>query len=292
LNGLTVVNHAPHCTPPWSSAPFSEAEVEEIIANGLAHNALFPFTPYYYGLDDLDITTAFDADERGRTGEGGEDAMLAVEKNHDWIFKSSADQASFTLRLKATHAQKDASLNARAELHQTNLAAGLDVFVDGFDAAADGVEVVHQFAVTPNTTYKLRIINESAQVTPSLGWDRTQNRLVHAPQEGERWHLKSSYKYFYVPKRAATLAFYFGKADSVLYKPDGTEYFKPKDDLQKYHVVDVNEVDRGQVWKLYCKGTTSTKSGCYLLNVPPQLARSPRELLIQKSLIMDDNLPQ
>jgi hypothetical protein len=93
-----------------------------------------------------------------------------------------------------------------------------------------------------------------------------------------------------VPKSNTNIGVYLGRAGSKVYRPDDTVAYTSSTDYE-YVSVDILDFDHtGKPWKLYCKGTANAAQGCYLYNVPTQIARSPKELLIQQSLIEKDNL--
>lgn len=301
LNGATIVNKAKDCDPPWSEAPFDDDEVAAFVTNGLAANPLFDFTPVYYSMADLNITSAFDADTRGRTGESGDpplnqDGFRPTSGTHDWLLRTKADQTVFTLRLKASCQPgiPCETYGGTVQLYQTDLDAGADIFIEAFSVEANGIEGSHDFVVSPSTLYKLKVLNTTSQVTQHLAWDKTKYHVVTVPQQGAAWYLKgNNYYYFYIPKNVDTLVVYLGVAGSKIYRPDDTMVFElAASASQQYVQVTVDEADRGKTWKLYCQGTGVTTNGCYLLNVPAQVARSPREMLIQQSLIAEDSLEQ
>ena len=292
LNAKTIVNWAPECIPAWSSSPFADDEIETIVTNGLTTNPLFDFTPIFYPMSDLSITTAFDYDTRGRVAEaGGQDGMRSAPGSHDWILKTNSTQTLFSMRLKAvcsaTHCE---SYAVTAELNETNLETGANIIIDSFTVPADNIEVSHSFSVQPGRIYRLKILNTTAQVTPQLGWDKTLNKIVLIPQQGESWHQPSAaYTYFYIPKSIDTLVVYMGLANSKIYDPNDLPIYT-EEKGRNYAKISVPETDRGKIWKMFCQGTGQSANGCYLLNVPAQVARSPQELLIQQSLIDRDGL--
>jgi hypothetical protein len=294
LNALTINNYAHSCSPPWSTAAVSDAEIATWVSQGLARNPPFPFTPIYYPMDDLAITTSFNADPRGRKGEGpgAETFRATVSGSNDWILKTKADQALLSMKLKAScpPTAQCGSYAATVEVHEADVSTGVNVFIDSFTAPADGIAVAHDFTLKPSTLYRVSVLNTTALVTPWLAWDETQYHIVTVPQQGENWHfMANNYFYFYVPRSNTSLVAYLGVSGSAIYRPDGTSATIVAQD-GKYTTVDVPEADRGKVWMLYCKGTGVTTNGCYLMNAPSQFSRSPRELLIQQSLIDADGL--
>jgi hypothetical protein len=122
-----------------------------------------------------------------------------------------------------------------------------------------------------------------------LKWDKTLNKIVNVPLEGD-YHLKINTSYFYVPKSAISIGVYLGRDGSTIYTPDNKLAYEYKDpDKGAFLGVPIaNAADKGKIWKIYCRASDNPLHGCYLLNVPPQLSRSPQEMLIQKSLIIEE----
>jgi hypothetical protein len=273
----------------WNAAPFTEEEIQTILSQGLALNPLFPFIEVTYSFEDLETTTAFDCDIRGR--EGGDDAFIDTSKHHDWYLKTKPDQFTFTLSAKAgsgpTHVPNPKG-PATIELYQTDLASGIESFVGSMSLIADNLTVVTRtFVVAPATTYRIRVIDP--HVIVHLNWDKTLNRVVNIPSEGE-YHLRYNTSYFYVPTTATQIGAWLGRDGSKITAPDGTVIDTQNPKGEYVSVLIDNPANKGQVWKIYCSATDNPLQGCYLYTVPPQLARTPQELLIQKSVILQDGL--
>ncbi len=93
-----------------------------------------------------------------------------------------------------------------------------------------------------------------------------------------RWSL-----YFYVPKGAKTVGLFADGAGTLL---DGSGNTLIKFDARKpgFHSIPVPKGQSGKLWKFHqCSGKR------ILLNVPPQLARNERELLLPKQLVDRDS---
>jgi hypothetical protein len=286
LHGFAFTPHAVVNVSGWNAAPHSEQEILTVLADGLANNPLYPFTPVAYSTDDLESVTAFDADPRGRYGEGSQDAFKNVSGDHDWLFHPRAGQTSLEITAKAgtgTSGQPSSNGPGTIQFLKAGGEAGFDQLLDSCTVVSDNVtEVPCTFAVPEEALYVVRIIDPS--VTLRLKWNKDLNQLVHVPVEGSHYHLGGNYGYFYVPRAATGIGVYLGRAGSKLYRPDGTLAYTSTAAAEVVSVPVTDPADTGQVWKLYCLGTSNGAQGCYLLNVPPQVARSPKELLLQRSV--------
>ena len=276
----------------WNSDPLSDAEIQDTLNQGLANNPLYPFTRVFYSFEDLAVTSAFDHDIRGRAGEGGQDEFKTLSKDHNWILKTKAGQTAFTITAKAGSGTSHAPhINGPGiiELYETDFTSGNENLIDSFSIVSDNLtEVTHTFSVEEDTLYTMRVIDPSVLV--HLKWDKDEYRIVTVPVESGTYHLANNFSYFYVPKANSDIGVYLGRAGSKVYRPDGTVAYESLTDYEYVSVPVTDANDKGQVWKLYCRGTNNGAQGCYLYNVPAQVARSPQELLIQQSLIDLDQL--
>jgi hypothetical protein len=151
---------------------------------------------------------------------------------------------------------------------------------------------VKDFAVQENTLYILRINDPGVSVR--LKWNKDLYKLSHESVEGTEFHLGNAvHYYFYVPKCTTEIGVYFGKNGCTITPPDGAvtqpyTYNGLAPGAVSIPILD--QADTGQIWKVFILGSNNGVQGTYLLNVPSQLARSPKELLIQRSLIDKDGL--
>ncbi|HEX6738429.1 MAG TPA: hypothetical protein VF310_09165, partial [Vicinamibacteria bacterium] len=214
------------------------------------------------------------------------DGFLNVSGDHDWLFHPRAGQTTLAITAKAgsgTSGLPNPNGPATIQFLRAGGEAGFDQLLDSFPVVADNVtEVTHLFAVPEDALYVVRIVDPG--VTVRLKWNKDLNQLVHAPLEGGHYHLGGNYAYFYVPLAATEIGVYLGRAGSKVYRPDGTVAYTSTAAAEVASVPITDAADKGQVWKLYCLGTSNGAQGCYLLNVPPQVARSPKELLLQASV--------
>jgi hypothetical protein len=286
LFGFAFTPHAVVNAGLWNAAPHSEQEILAILTDGLANNPLFPFTPVTYGTDDLEGVTAFDADPRGRFGEGSPDAFMNVYGDHDWLFYPRAGQTSFQVTAKAgsgTSGEPHPNGPATIQFLKADAETGIDQLLDSVEVESDNVtEATGTFTVPEPALYIVRIVDPG--VTVRLKWNKDLNQIVHVPTESGHYHLGGNYSYFYVPLATNEVGVYLGRAGSKVYRPDGTVAYTSTAAAEVVAVPITDAADKGKVWKLYCLGTSNGAQGCYLLNVPPQVARSPKELLLQRSL--------
>ena len=286
LHGFAFTPYAVVNAGVWNAAPHSEQEIQTILTDGLANNPLFPFTPVTYATDDLESVTAFDADSRQRYGEGSQDAFKNVYGDHDWLFYPRLGQTSFEITAKAgsgTSGLPHVNGPGTIQFLKAGGETGVDQLLDSFEVVSDNVtESAHTFIVPETALYVVRIIDPG--VTLRLKWNKDLNQIVHAPTESGHYHLGGNYSYFYVPLAANEIGVYLGRVGSKVYRPDGTVAYTSTVAAEVVSVPITNAADKGAIWKLYCLGTSNGAQGCYLLNVPPQVARSPKELLLQKSL--------
>lgn len=275
----------------WNAAPHSETEMLAILTNGLANNPLFPFTPVNYPVTDLESTTAFDSDSRQRVGELSQDDFRRVYGDHDWYFYPRLGQTSLEITAKAGNAATDPHFDGPATIQflRSGGESGPDVLLDEFTVTADNMTVVTDtFEVPDPALYIVRVIDPGVIV--HLKWNKDLNQMTHTPLEGGAYHLGGNHAYFYVPKDKNEIGVYLGRDGSEIHRPDGNIAYSSTGVAEVVAIPIENEADKGAVWKIYCRGANNSANGCYLLNVPPQVARSPKELLIQKSLKIQDQI--
>ena len=277
----------------WDAVPPDDTEVATIIEEGLENNQPYPFTPVSFGIADLAVTNFFDSDTRGRAGEGGQDQYMDLSGTHNWYLKTKVGQTSFTFTGMAgsgTTQQPHPNGPARIDLYQVDIANDSEDFVESVEIISDNyTETEYTFEnLLEDALYRIDVIDPSVLV--QLKWDKEEYKIVHVLKEDGNYYLRKNYGYFYVPKANNTIGFYLGKTGSRIFKPDDTVAYESLTDYE-YVSLDIDDPnDKGQIWKIHCQGSDHPNQGCYLYNVPPQVARSPRELLIQQSLIEEDDL--
>ncbi len=253
--------------------PFSEAEIEAILDDGMANNELLDldFEPWE---DSRQLVPAgFEADEKGEPGDhvnrGAVEAVMATD-----------DGTLPAITASVGHIFDDRG-PAQWELR------------DDSGAVVDHGEIVpdqqdHRFNLeAPGAgTYRFTLDNTGQ----GLVWDYESRGAKMTLLAGGNHELERNYYdriYFYVPrgKDAIYLAgtLLEGRHDFV--DGDGnTVDAQLIDEIQDYTVVPVPQGQDGRVWSLQLR---SAKPEIRFLNIPGYVALSPDELLLPREVVDD-----
>ena len=266
---------------PWkTSEPFTQAELDEYVSNGVDSHPLV----------ELDFEQATYSDELvpatplrlSAVALGQVPAGRYTQTFYTWV-----EAASSTIELRITGGliahYRDRG-NVRIDLHKLGGASETgerETFVAHDESVPpDGEERPVRLQAEEPGLHRITV-NDGGDMT-RVSWDAGVPMTVlssHADPArlGSRYHL-----YFYVPRGADVVGMYAsGRGDlrdgegNVLFTFDGTK--------ADYLSVPVPEGQDGRLWKLHHNSGQRR-----LMNVPPYLARSAEELLLPREVVERD----
>ncbi len=256
LNGLSVV-------------PVASAESTQ----GQAYTASNPesiFTPAKFSLE-LIKPAAFDADSRRRT-DG-----VNLSGDHHWYLFMKQGQSDFTFTGK-TGIEYPVTTNTKL----TFVDAATGVAVAEAVLPPDKVARNYKVSLTPGKLYRVDVKDKAGF---TIDWE-PQFTMTHINQELTKPPpFTGSYAaYFYVPKNTGVIGGYWKNTGARIIDPQGAVALMNTTE-NTYFSYPVPEGMDGKIWKL-----EQCANNCYLMTVPPQIARHPGELLLPKEVVKADKL--
>ena len=257
---------------PWkSSKPFSDSELKDILAAGIAKHKVMQIKHVDFDMDMVPATPLkLPKVEPGSAGGMGR----GVQTFYTWV-----DKPSKTITLKVT-----GGLIAH---YRDRGAAKVDLWrgevrVDSEKTAPDGVE--RTVVLQPKKAGLHKITVSDGNDATRVRWDAaTPMTILSSRREpgnlSMRWSL-----YFYVPKGTKTIGMFADGGSGVLQDGSGAALFTFTGRKPGFHSIPVPKGQTGKLWKFHqCTGKR------LLLTVPPFLARSEKELLLPKKLVDRDS---
>jgi hypothetical protein len=259
---------------PWkSSAPFSDAELDQMLSGAIERRKLLDFEPVAYSEQLVPVAPLKLPGVRPVSGE----LMTRGTRNYfTWVEKAPAE-----IKLQAV---AGIVYNNRGAAKLALYPAAETLGAAVAHAAVEPDEQPHSVAMKTEYTGLHRIELADAAAGTRLNWDEGQPMTVRATADEPavftgRWNL-----YFYVPKGTRVIGGY-SSAVGTLHDADGKSAFtfstKPG-----YFSVAVPPGMDGRLWKFHqCAGERR------LMTVPPYLARNERELLLPAEVVEKDRQP-
>ena len=250
---------------PWkSSEQYTDAQIQQMITDGIANNKLLAFTPVSYS-DDLIPATPLNL----ISGKSGSFNMLRGSNDlYTWI---SNAPATINLQSSAGLIYGDRG-PAKFELFPIAETGGNSVAKG--EAAPDKQPHQVQLKSTFDGLQRIHISDGSAGT--SVDWPAGMPMVMESSMDdapslvGGRWTM-----YFYVPKGTKIIGGY-RSAVGTLKSPDGkTALAFTGDNNPGYWSAPVPTGQDGKLWQLYSMSGTIK-----LMTVPPYLARSADEMLL------------
>ncbi len=256
---------------PWKeTAPFTQAELDELVVNGIAGNPLMAFQAKTFS-DDLMAADMLELQAPLAT--------TAISSRDTVRYETWIDKAPATVPLTVTPGLIPAYRNRG------------DATIRLFWAGATDGEAIDQVSLPPDgqphditlkTSHAGRHWVEisdqdnltSVEVPASIPWTLP---LAHS-RTPQPYRL-----YFYVPKGTELVAGY-SHTDGTIFDADGKKIF----DLPKEAGYFSIPVEPGQDGKLWVALVNLAKTKFTLMTVPPYLAPSPRHLLLPKEVVEQD----
>ena len=265
----------PEAENPWkSSAPFTDAELQRFLADGIANHAVRAFEPVAFGTDLVPAAPLkLPKVETGTTGSNGR----GTQTFHTWIATLPT-----TIELKVTGGlikhYRDRG-PAKVDLWRTD--GDNKQHIAHGETPPDGVERPIRLAARHTGLHTITVSDghDATRVAWPEGMPMT---VVSSPSHRAslhgRWRL-----YFYVPKGTKVVGMYNGGGSGTLLDGDGKQVLRFAGKRAGYVGVPVPPGQDGRLWKLAnCTGRR------LLMTVPPCLARSAAELLLPKAAVARD----
>lgn len=146
----------------------------------------------------------------------------------------------------------------------------------------DKVARNYKVSLTPGKLYRVDVKDKAGF---TIDWE-PQFSMTHVNQEPTKPPpFTDDYAaYFYVPKNTGVIGGYWKNTGARLIDPQGAVALTNTTE-NTYFSYPVPEGMDGKIWKL-----EQCANNCYLMTVPPQIARHPGELLLPKEVVKADQL--
>lgn len=270
-----AAREVPEPDNPWkSSQPFSAADIEKFISDGVAHNPVVSFDTVKFSHDLVPATPLHLTTEKPGTF-----VLLRADKT----FYTWKDRAPGVIDFQATSGV--ASGNRPGEA----------VFTLYSGDRAEGTALGKQELSRDNQPFDLEFETKQRGLhTVAFGDGDVGTRLTWP--EGTALTFEASLKlpyagsgvwslYFYVPKGTKTVGGYRICADGRVAGPDGqVKMTFDAEGSQNFWSVPVGPGEDGKLWEFQ----NISGGEMRLLTVPPYLARSAGELLLPKEVVEAD----
>jgi hypothetical protein len=259
---------------PWkSSEPFSDADVQTFISEGIANNKLLEFTPQQFSADLVPATPLkLSADK-----PGGFAMIRGSQDFYTWVEKAPA-----IIALESTAGLIYGNRGA-AKLELFPLAEAEMKSVANAEVAPDKAAHTVQLQTTLPGLQRLNVTDGSAGT--SLNWPAGTPMTVESSLEnsnkfaGGRWTM-----YFYVPRGTKVVGGFRSTGAGQIKDADGKAVLTfGAENNPGYWSVPVAPGQDGKLWQLY-----SVSGDVMLMTTPPYLARSGEELLLPKEVVEKD----
>ena len=278
------LNPMPTPASSWQDdAPFTAEEMDQLIVDGMANNALIAFTPVTYGSDLVSTAPMY---QRAVPAGTVSDTGLGVE-SYTWVPSISSTEPEVRLAIKGGLTYSDRG-NVRVTLYRIDPAGGPDIFVvEDQTTPPDKTEHVVELEAQQAGLHKVVIDSQGSRTEASFAEHQSETisaRDFDVPTLGDGWSL-----YFYVPKNTSVVAgFSSDNTQGEILRPDGTAALTFSSLLAtsgsaSHFSVSVPQDTDGQIWKFHnCKGRR------VLMTVPPYLARHEDKLLLPQAVVTSD----
>lgn len=273
LAGISLIAQASFMDIPllstFSIVPLASAESNEDRALNAAKKPESAFTPAKFSLN-LVKPTAFDDDLRTRTD------FVSLFGDHHWYLFMKPEQSDFTFTC-----QTGIAYSVPTDTKLTFVDSTTGVAVAEAVLAPDKVVRSHKVSLTPGRLYRIDVKDNAGF---AIDWE-ARFTMTHVNQALAKPPFTDSYDaYFYVPKNTRVIGGYWKNAGARLVDPNGSIALTNAGE-NAYFSHPVPEDMDGKIWKF-----EQCNNNCYLMTVPPQVARHPGELLLPKEVVKADKL--
>lgn len=278
VKGMTLPPDVGYRVPegknPWkSSEPFSEAQVLEFIAQGIANNKLLDFVPVTFS-DELVPAAPLKLSPVP--------AGHFKEVRHRGAFHTWVETAPSTLRVQISHGL----IHRRKGNTRITLSARDDPSGEAIarrEVPPDGE--LHDVSLETTFTGLHTIEVDDRGSGYRILWPEGVPTVMECSTEamvrmsGGRWSM-----YFYVPKGTKVVGGMGGTAPGQILDGSGETALRfPSGGSGNYWSVPVPAGQDGKLWKL-----DNISGGIVLMTVPPYLARSAEEMMVPAEVLQAD----
>jgi hypothetical protein len=258
---------------PWkSSEPFSAAEIEKLIAKGIANNKLLDFVPVQFSSELVPATPL----KLSAAKPGSYNMLRGSQDFYTWVEKSPI---TLTLQASGGHIYQDRG-DAKVELFAL---ADAEMNAVSSGAIAPDKET-HDVQLKTNFPglHRLNVSDGAAGTSVSwpVGTPMTVESSLANPTRfaGGRWTM-----YFYVPQGTKIVGGYRNGLGQIL-DADGKAVSKfTAENNPGYWSIPVAPGQDGRLWQI-----SNANGQVMLMTTPPYLARSANELLLPKEVVQSD----
>jgi hypothetical protein len=260
-----------------SSQPFTNADLQQMIDDGIANNKLKGFTPVSFSHDLVPATPL-----HLTTGKEGAISILRGSQDfYTWITKAPT---TIDLQFKAGQLFSFPG-KARISLYPATTGKGVSVVPQPLASQDFPEEEQFQDVHLKSTVAGLNRINindkmSGSQIRWTSGMPMTMESSLDAPTHFEgQWTL-----FFYVPKGTKIIGGYHNTQFGSIKSPDGkTALTFTRKDNPGYWSIPVPAGQDGKLWQI-----SKIWGEVNLMTVPPYLARSADELLLPREVVQTD----
>lgn len=257
--------------PSWKTTnAFTNAEYEQILADGVARRLIHPFTPVKYSRDlvpatPLNLPTVTNGHFRS--------IMSEPQVAYTWV---PSGQSSVTIRV--TNGEQPQKVYLYAGTSEYSL--------------EDHREVMHKRAwqqdpVAPDDNLTLRTTKTGLHRIQRMGNYHNMDWDVGMPMTFPTGSMSLNYgdrivMYFYVPKGTKTLAFWDKSPYGIIRDASGTERYNLSGE-QTVVSIPIPLGQDGTLWRV------ENQAGIiHFFTVPPYLARNEKELMLPREVVEAD----
>lgn len=254
----------------FSLVPLANAESNKDHGSSTAKKPEPIFTPVKFS-PDLVKPSAFDGDLRTRTD------FVNLSGDHHWFLFMKPGQSDFIFTC-----QTGIAYPVRVDTKLTFVDSATGVAVAESVLVPDKVMRSYKVSLTPGRLYRIDVKDKAGF---AIDWE-ARFPMTHVNQELTKHppFMDSYSAYFYVPKNTPVIGGYWKNAGARIVDPHGTVALTNTGE-NAYFSHPVPEGMDGKIWKL-----EQCNNNCYLMTVPPQIARHPGELLLPKEVVKADKL--
>lgn len=261
---------------PWkSSRPWTREELDRLVAEGVASNALRQFRAVDYGDDLVPAAPLRLASKKPLS--------LPTRGRGAQLFYVWIDRAGQTVALRVTGGLIEHYRDrgpAKVELQVWDGDQDKYVTVSKGETEPDGVDRVIPLTAQAAGLHRVRV-SDGSDMTQVLWPDGLRRVAETNPAHANRFSGRASY-YFYVPQGVKTLGGYLASARGTLHDPTGAEV-AAFDGASRFFHVAVPPDQSGKLWSVRNLAGT-----LQLMTVPPYIASSPEAMLLPRKVVEAD----
>ena len=256
---------------PWKdSTPFSDAEIEQLLTDGLARfpKVTLPFTPVAFSENLRPVRPTLEPTVvPGNLGKG-----RGTQRFYTW---ADEDDTTLPLTLSAGHIYGDRGA-VRIEVWQLGgaSATGERETLVGEDRSVVPNKQLHDVILTLPTAGPYRIVVSDGGDLTHVRWPDGQPMVVHSSVDAAHVPHAGWNAWFYVPEGTKTLGFFSNGRGKVM-GPNGKVRMIMEDEPSGYFHLALTAEETGAFWQI-----RSGAGAIRLMTVPPWFGNRPETMLL------------